>query len=568
MTNSSSRYNIYLVRTYMLIIFFLSTQFQMLAQEGEIIDNVQEKTRNELVSGIIEVSPDEATIYEDELLRRLQGNIEKADLYYELGRAFLKQGDNKRSTSYIKKGIPYAQSAKEAKKLINLYILLGNSELGAWHNQEALDAYYKVLEIAQTKKEIEHTVIAIVNPNIAIVRRRMKQFDEALDACNEALAIIDDTRYKNKKDHVNLLTITSEVHLDLQQYDIALKYVDQGLSMSNTLDYKAGLIDLYTKKGAVSFYKENYEDALLYLRTADRIYKESTVKSKTFTININYFIASCYAAQKEYEKAIDQLKQITGISDNDERKNYRRLIDAYELIGASYDTLGDDKNSSYWYRKYGELYKKYQKDKDKVVNKIYKKDTGLLGEQIAKEKRNAIYFLSLLIVVSGICVLILYTYKKKQRTSKQSFDKLLKKVNQLEMSSKKSSKPKEKPREVIIGDQKVTDVLKGLKRLEQQEFFLNTDCSLRSMAKKVKTNATYLSKIINTHKGLSYNDYINSLRIDYAVNRLKNDKKFRSFSIKSIATELGYKSDYSFAKHFKSKTGINPSYYIKRIEEI
>jgi len=31
---------------------------------------------------------------------------------------------------------------------------------------------------------------------------------------------------------------------------------------------------------------------------------------------------------------------------------------------------------------------------------------------------------------------------------------------------------------------------------------------------------------------------------------------------------VGYKSDYSFSKHFKAKTGINPSQFIKQIKEL
>jgi len=556
-----------------LIVLVLSSGYTAFAQ-GSGISNLKKKTNTELIHEIVETAVKDHKVYEQELLRRSGTDIEKAAFYIELGRVFLAQDNYELCTYYLKKGIAYAESAKDTQKLIRIYTLLGNSELIAWHNQEALDAYYKVLEITQKQGDVDHRAV-IIHPNIAIIRRRMKQFDQALEACNKALAIIPYTEYNNQRDHVNLLTIVSEVHLDLQHYDTVLKYVDQGLSISNTLGYKDGLIDLYTKKGAVYFYKQDYEQSIQYLKTADRIFKESTIKSKTFSININYYLASCYAAQKEYEKAINQLQQITDITDTDERKNYTRLVDAYELMAFSYGELGDDKNSSDWYRKYGELYKKYQERKDEVVNTIYEKDTSILGKQIetledqkAKEKRTAIYFFILFVAVSGVCVFILYRYKKKQQSNKESFDKLLKKINQLEKSSEEQSKHKEPTREVIIDDQKVTEILKGLKRLERQEFFLNTDCSLRSMAKKVKTNATYLSKIINTHKGVTYNDYINNLRIDYAVNRIKSDKKFRSFSIKSIATELGYKSDYSFAKHFKSKTGINPSYYIKRIEEI
>lgn len=583
MKNFPLRYNVYLTSISMLIIFFLSMHCQAYAQREDDLSSLQQKTRSELINNITEVSSKEAIIYEKELLKKLKTDIERAKLYEELSRTFLKQGDTKRSTAYVNEAIFYAQSITENEILINLYILLGNSELIASNNQKALDAYYTALEIAQKEGEIGHRVV-VINPNIAIIRRRMRQLSEALDACNEALAAIPTTNYYNTRDHVNLLTIVSEVHLDIQQseissdmqqYDTVLKYVNQGISMSNLLDYNTGLIDLYTKKGTVYFYKKNYEEALRYLNTADRIYNENTFNNIIFKTNINYFLASCLVAQGDYEKSIQLLQQLIDLKGDNDPKKYTRLINAYKLLAISYENLGDHKSSSYWYGQFNQLNEKYQKDKDAVVNSIYEKDTEFLGERIetledqkAKQKRTAIYFLSLLIVVSGICVLILYRYKKKQRSSKQSFDKLLEKVNQLEKSSKESLKPKEPGRKVIIDDQKVHDVLKGLKRLEEQEFYLSTECSLRSMAKKVKTNATYLSKIINTHKGLSYNDYINNLRIDYAVNRLKNDKKFRSFSIKSIATELGYKSDYSFAKHFKSKTGINPSYYIKKIEGV
>ncbi len=570
-----SRYNVYLKSVPVLIILFFSVHYQTFAQRQNIPNDLRLETTDQLTSNILELPQEESAIFEKELLRRLESNDDRVVLYEELSRALSKQGNHKRSVAYVKEAITYAQFIKNKEKLVDLYTLLGNSELIAWHNQEALDAYYKALEIAKKQGNIDHQVV-IINPNIAIVRRRMRQLDKALEACNEALASIANTTYYDKKDHVNLLTIISDVHLeiqqsetrlDLHQYDTVLKYVNQGLSMSNQLDYKLGLVDLYTKKGTVYFYKKEYTASLEYLKTADRILKESNIKYKTYINNINYFLASCYVEKKEYKNAIEKLQLIIDLKE-EEDKNHSKLIKTYKLMATSYEGLDDHKSSSYWYSRYSKLNEKYQKDKDKVVNTIYEKDTGLLGQEIAAQKRNAIYFLCLLIAVSGICILILYIYKKKQRASKQSFDKLLKKVNQLEKSSKESLKPKEKTREVVIDDEKVRAVLKGLKRLEEQEFFLSTDCSLRSMAKKVKTNATYLSKIINTHKGLSYNDYINNLRIDYAVNRIKSDKKFRSFSIKSIATELGYKSDYSFAKHFKSKTGINPSYYIKRIENI
>lgn len=85
------------------------------------------------------------------------------------------------------------------------------------------------------------------------------------------------------------------------------------------------------------------------------------------------------------------------------------------------------------------------------------------------------------------------------------------------------------------------------------------------MAKQVKTNTTYLSDVINTHKGKNFATYLNDLRIDYALDRLVKDKKFRSYKLIVIAEELGYNNEQAFAIAFKRKTGTTLSIYIKEI---
>ncbi len=108
-------------------------------------------------------------------------------------------------------------------------------------------------------------------------------------------------------------------------------------------------------------------------------------------------------------------------------------------------------------------------------------------------------------------------------------------------------------------------LLQKLSSLEKTTFYLNIDCNLYNTAKNIGTNATYLSKIINEYKEQSFNDYINELRIKYFRNRLYNDAKFRSYTIKAIARELGYGSVNTFALAFKKQTGLSHSYYIKKV---
>ncbi|WP_449401463.1 helix-turn-helix domain-containing protein [Chryseobacterium wanjuense] len=109
-------------------------------------------------------------------------------------------------------------------------------------------------------------------------------------------------------------------------------------------------------------------------------------------------------------------------------------------------------------------------------------------------------------------------------------------------------------------------ILNELENFETKEQFLVTGITLGSLAKKVKTNSKYLSEVINTYKGKNFAAYLNDLRIDYAINRLATDKKFRSYKISSIAEELGYNTEQAFMLAFKKRTGTPLSIYLKEIE--
>lgn len=120
----------------------------------------------------------------------------------------------------------------------------------------------------------------------------------------------------------------------------------------------------------------------------------------------------------------------------------------------------------------------------------------------------------------------------------------------------------------IIDEEKVEEILMKIQRLEDKLYFLRQDCTLHSMAKKLKTNTSYLSKIINTHLDKSFSLYINELRINYAILELKHNKRLRAYSVKGIAQEMGYKNADAFSRYFRAATGISPSVYIKKIKEI
>jgi AraC-like DNA-binding protein len=86
--------------------------------------------------------------------------------------------------------------------------------------------------------------------------------------------------------------------------------------------------------------------------------------------------------------------------------------------------------------------------------------------------------------------------------------------------------------------------------------------SLALLAAHFDTNTKYLSEVINTHKGKNFNSYINELRINYIIDKLKSNRTYLQYKISYLAEESGFSSHSSFATVFKSVTGISPTVFI------
>lgn len=558
--------NAYIPLKVILFIGFLTLKFASVYALGK----QESPQQNELIEKIKASDHSESEIYEDTLLKQQHSNTAFAEIYLDIGISFYKNGNYKRSLDYIHKAISWAEKAKDWKLLCEAYLKQGNSYLLDWQNQDALEAYHKVLEISKKIKNKEKEVIAKVN--IAIIRNRMKQYDKAVEACTEALGIVDNTTLKNGKNHVNLLTIASESYLGMEEYDKALGVAEMGIKISDSIGYSKGLTDLYTKIGVVHCKQKNYTSGFKYFDKAEDIIASKPIKERYFLQNIRYYRARSYHDLRQFKQAIAQLLRFVHHSENDTGKITIRTVEAYRLLADSYKQYGDKDNSIFWYDKYIRLNDRFLESKYHLVNKIYESDTKQLGKEIAalkrekiQQKKNNTTILRLtLVLFIGSFFFLFYTFKKQEEKKKKLTTSPALNMGVPLESSLRENTPKS-PKEIVIHDDTVDDVLKRLEKLEHQEYFLDLECNLRTMAKKVKTNATYLSVIINNHKNKKFITYINDLRINYTLERLHNDKKFRSFSIKSIAKEVGYKSDYSFAKHFKSKTGVNPSDYIKKL---
>ena len=136
------------------------------------------------------------------------------------------------------------------------------------------------------------------------------------------------------------------------------------------------------------------------------------------------------------------------------------------------------------------------------------------------------------------------------------FLQVLKKRKELQ---KKLNKYKTTP----VDSQRVIQIQTELNELmEKEEVYLNPDLTLKNLAKMLKIHPNYLSRIINEQFEMSFNDYINKLRILKAMKML-TDPAEKGKSILDIMYTTGFYSKSVFNTAFKKFTKTTPSVYRK-----
>ena len=110
-------------------------------------------------------------------------------------------------------------------------------------------------------------------------------------------------------------------------------------------------------------------------------------------------------------------------------------------------------------------------------------------------------------------------------------------------------------------------LLRKLELFEKNKGFIKKDINLSSLAKQFETNTKYLSEIIKTHRQKQFNNYLNELRINYIVDRLKNEPKYINTKISYLASDCGFTSHSTFTTIFTQITNESPSIFMKKIKE-
>ena len=94
-------------------------------------------------------------------------------------------------------------------------------------------------------------------------------------------------------------------------------------------------------------------------------------------------------------------------------------------------------------------------------------------------------------------------------------------------------------------------------RLWEHRDYLTPDLKLADLAAHLGTNATALSRLINAHYGTNFSDFLNGLRCEAFLNRIRAGDHERH-TLLSLALDSGFNSKSTFNRAFRKLYGCSP----------
>ncbi|WP_298420790.1 AraC family transcriptional regulator [uncultured Kordia sp.] len=507
-------------------------------------------------------------------------NLKISNTYYSLAFCNYSLANTSKALKLLEKSIEYSLPSKNTTSLFfNSYILKGLIKSDQGKAIEAIDAFIIAKENAIATK----SPLKIINAsnNIAYVKKMHNDYEDALTIYKENLKKIETIEVSEEVKEqykIGILMNIPDTYLRMQEVDLgdftkeASYYNKLALKISTKEKYTNYYYTFLLNEVIIEFEKENHAKSIAI---AEEIIEYGlSVKDEAQLCTSYFYIGKNNYKVKNYEQAILYLEKAYDIISKSKRKySNERLL--HDMLAMSYTFIGNSKKTQFHLEKYKELRDEKSRTDIKVISNIHKRsDVVDLEDRIIEQNKRIktektrkiwLYIISIILVVLLIISIIFYKIKVKR--IQKNVENVLEKVKKLEKQQQKQKTVSTASISEKVTDSKAKLILKKLKKFEDAEEFLSQDCSLSFVAEKLDSNTSYISNVINNYKNQTFKSYITELRINAALIRLKNDHKLRSYTIKAIAEDFGFKRQETFSKAFKSQTGIYPSQYLKKLRE-
>lgn len=292
---------------------------------------------------------------------------------------------------------------------------------------------------------------------------------------------------------------------------------------------------------------------------------------KLCDIEVYESVSAFYYAKKDYHKSIEYSQKVLELEQK--KKKPEERLAAYANIKDAYNALGNKEGELKYLNLYTDLNDSIKNAQKVTVIKQSEKKINTI-KNANNENR-----LIIIVIASGVIlfIIILFWYynRKREHEHRKKYDNLIHELQYKNSMVNKTTVIIEAENEAIdesketgaisISSETEKKLLKKLETFENSEKFLRKGINIAYLSHLLNTNPKYLSEVIKNYRSQNFNAYINSLRINYIVDRLYNDPRYREYKISYLAEECGYASSQVFVIAFKKEKEVTPSYFINQL---
>ena len=466
-----------------------------------------------------------------------------------------------------------SKNLQDEKYPARIYLFKGMLYYNADNLKLALENYVTALKYAKEKKNTRQ--IAIADLQIAYLNGYIGKPQEAAKVLKY---YYDNSGSLTNEDIQHIQINLADSYLDIDENKKALTLIEKGLKYTLENHENVRYHRYLSLLGAYNLKIKNYQKSITNLEKSKHFFLKNNLD-----FDANYamlYLGHSYAESKNTDKAVENYIKIDSIIQKTDN-TFPELRDVYSYLIDYYKEKKDKEKQLYYIDRFLKINSILDTQFRYISRELPKKyDTPKLlseKEEIIKELKNKKYLSY--ITIGILCLLLIFIMilfvkaKRKENEYKKIAQELVKSVSEKSHFTENNIKNEVVANQEVFDSEKnilpneiVEHILKELIIFEEKEKYLKTGITVDSLAKKIKTNSSYLSKVVNTYKEKSFPNYLNDLRIDYALIRLLNDKKFRSYNFSVIASDLGYNNEQAFANAFKKRTGTTLSTYLKEID--
>ncbi|MAP79641.1 MAG: hypothetical protein CL526_01005 [Aequorivita sp.] len=425
-------------------------------------------------------------------------------------------------------------------------------------------------------------------------------FEDAVNAAIEAKIIAEETSNSVRQLRATMAAVPLLYHLGLdvvaqQYYKNTLEATPSNISQNEKSYFKASdkLVNAFKELG-----KDNWQKAYSNFEEAKSVFKDfpdqillneattwmttihpklsstETAESHLTTLlfhtkndSQNRYLemvvlnklGELYFLKQEYLQAVQYYQQALQIAEIFKNSTY--LSHILENLSAVHLALKNSQEFYSYKKRAQEFNDEAETSEELAVNAIY---NYINENNISKKEALKGKFTLNMLILSAIFVVIILTWLLLRfwyRNRTKQYNRFLTYIENREKQAV-GLPIKEVSKGLNIPKETETILVKRLAQFEKSKHFTKRDMSLAALAAQLDTNTKYLSEVINSHKGKNFNAYINELRINYIIDKLKSNRTYLQYKISYLAEESGFSSHSSFATVFKSVTGISPTVFI------